>query len=247
MNRTAKASERRILIVDDELEVRAMLRAALAPEGFCISEAGSGAEMMDAIRIAAPDLITLDLKLNGEDGLRLARELRACSNVPIVIITGKSDIIDQVVGLELGADDYITKPFHMREVLARIRAVLRRYAGDPAPAGQACGATSERYEFDGWLLDLTRRELRMPSSAVCELTAAEFEFLTILVRRPRRVLSRDNIMDLLKGRDWSPLDRTIDGLVARLRRKIEPENERPRLIKIVRGVGYAFGSEVKRA
>ncbi|MGA7327711.1 MAG: response regulator transcription factor [Rhodomicrobium sp.] len=247
MNHTAKASKQRILIVDDEPDVRAMLRAALAPEGFCIAEAGSGAEMMDAIRIAAPDLITLDLKLSGEDGLRLARELRSCSNVPIIIITGKNETVERVVGLELGADDYITKPFHMREVLAWVRAILRRYPHEPAPAGQACGMTSERYEFDGWLLDLTRRELRMPSGAVCELTAAEFEFLTILVKRSRRVLSRDNIMDLLKGRDWSPLDRTIDGLVARLRRKIEPENERPRLIKTVRGVGYAFGSEVKRA
>ncbi len=235
-----------ILIVDDDPDVRALLRSALAPEGFQVSEAGDGAEMMAAISAEAPDLITLDLGLNGEDGLKLARDVRARSNVPIVMITGKGDTIDRVVGLELGADDYIAKPFHVREVLARIRAVLRRYAYEPLPAVQTEGASTERYEFDGWILDISRRELSAPSGELCDLTTAEFELLSILVRRPGRVLSRDNIMDLLKGQDWSPLDRTIDGLVARLRRKIEPGNERPRLIKTVRSVGYAFGIEVKR-
>jgi DNA-binding response OmpR family regulator len=235
-----------ILIVDDEPEVRATLRAALAPEGFRISEAGDSASMMAAIAAEAPDLITLDLNLSGEDGLRLTREVRARSNVPIVIITGKNDTIDRVVGLEIGADDYITKPFHVREVLARIRAVLRRYAHEPASLDQPGEGSSGCYEFDGWRLDLARRELKAPSGEICELTTAEFELLTILVKRPGRVLSRDSIMDLLKGQDWSPLDRTIDGLVARLRRKIEPESDRPRLIKTVRGVGYAFGIEVKK-
>lgn len=235
-----------ILIVDDEPEVRALLCAALEPEGFRVSAAGSGAEMLALLAVSLPDLITLDLNLGGEDGLKLAREVRARSNVPIVMITGKSDTIDRVVGLELGADDYIAKPFHVREVLARIRAVLRRYAHEPQPAEAIAGASSERYEFEGWVLDIGRRELVAPSGEICDLTTAEFELLSILVRRPGRVLSRDNIMDLLKGQDWSPLDRTIDGLVARLRRKIEPDNERPRLIKTVRSVGYAFGIEVKK-
>jgi two-component system, OmpR family, response regulator len=244
MPQTSSAAH--ILIVDDDPEVRALLRAALDPEGFRVTEAGNGAEMMSAISDARPDLITLDLNLAGEDGLKLAREVRARSNVPIVMITGKGDTIDRVVGLELGADDYIAKPFHVREVLARVRAVLRRYAHEPEPAKQPTAPSSERYQFEGWVLDISRRELLTPTGELCDLTTAEFELLTILVKRPGRVLSRDNIMDLLKGQDWSPLDRTIDGLVARLRRKLEPDNERPRLIKTVRGVGYAFGIEVKR-
>jgi two-component system, OmpR family, response regulator len=237
-----------ILIVDDDQEVRALLRAALAAEGFRISEASDGAGMMRAVSSAeVPHLITLDLNLNGEDGLKLARDVRVRSNVPIVMITGKGDTIDRVVGLELGADDYIAKPFHVREVLARIRAVLRRYDHEPEPIAQTGDGLSECYAFEGWVLNLPRRELTAPPGELCGLTTAEFELLTILVKRPGRVLSRDTIMDLLKGRDWSPLDRSIDGLVARLRRKIEPGSERPRLIKTVRSVGYAFGIEVKRS
>jgi two-component system, OmpR family, response regulator len=235
-----------ILIVDDDLEVRATLRAALASEGFRISEAGDGPELMAAIYSELPHLITLDLNLNGEDGLKLAREVRARSNVPIIMITGKGETIDRVVGLELGADDYIAKPFHVREVLARVRAVLRRYTHEPEAAGQSDGPPQVRYEFDGWVLDVARRELKAPSGELCDLTTAEFELLAILVKRPGRVLSRDNIMDLLKGHDWSPLDRTIDGLVARLRRKLEPSSERPRVIKTVRSVGYAFAIDVKK-
>ncbi|MGA7323714.1 MAG: response regulator [Rhodomicrobium sp.] len=236
----------RILIVDDDPEVRATLRAVLEPEGFSVTEAGTGTEMFAAINQALPDLITLDLSLGGEDGLKLAREVRSRSNVPIVMITAKGDTIDRVVGLEVGADDYIAKPFHLREVLARIRAVLRRYAHEPQPAPQPGEEPGERYEFESWVLDIAHRELTAPSGELCDLTTAEFELLAILVKRPGRVLSRDNIMDLLKGQDWSPLDRTIDGLIARLRRKIEPHNERPRLIKTVRSVGYAFGIEVRR-
>ena len=235
-----------ILIVDDDPEVRAVLRAALESEGFRIAEAASGAEMLASIGTTAFDIITLDLNLSGEDGLKLAREVRSRSNVPIVMITGKGDMIDRVVGLEIGADDYIAKPFHVREVLARIRAVLRRYQHELGPSSSAASVPSERYEFDGWILDVPRRELTSPSGAICDLTTAEFELLTILVKRPGRVLSRDAIMDLLKGQDWSPLDRSIDGLVARLRRKLEPDNERPRLIKTVRSVGYAFGAGVRR-
>jgi DNA-binding response OmpR family regulator len=187
------------------------------------------------------------VRLSGEDGFTLAREVRAKHNVPIVMISGKGDMIDRVVGLELGADDYIAKPFHMREVLARIRAVLRRYA--PAPAEQAPASAqadkSPRYAFEGWVLDIGRRELKTPEGALCELTTAEFNLLAILVARPGRVLTRDELMDLLKGHDWTPLDRSIDGLVARLRKKIE-RGECPQLVKTVRGVGYVFAGEVRR-
>jgi DNA-binding response OmpR family regulator len=163
--------------------------------------------------------------------------------VPIIMISGKGDMIDRVVGLELGADDYIAKPFHLREVLARVRAVLRRYAvaeADNAAPASAEGAQDECCHFDGWTLDKARRNVRRRDGSLCELTTAEFNLLEIFAQRPGRVLSRDNIMDLLKGIDWSPLDRTVDNLVARLRKKVEADPNSPRLIKTVRGVGYVF-------
>ena len=238
----------KILIVDDEEPVRRLLADCLEPEGFDVFEAGTGADMTRVLAAEQVDLITLDLALAGEDGLRLAREVRAKRNIPIVMITGKSDPIDRVVGLELGADDYITKPFHMREVLARIRAVLRRYqAAMPAP-GAASGPreAGERYRFDARTLDVARREMQDATGHAIELTTTEFSLLLVFLRAPGRVLSRDQIMDQLKGHDWSPLDRSIDSMVARLRRKIEPENEMPKLIKTVRGVGYVFAGEVER-
>jgi len=234
-----------ILVVDDEAEVRTLLRSGLEPEGYTVSEAKDGAELMATLEKRPVDLITLDLRLAGEDGFTLARQVRTKLNVPIVMISGKSDMIDRVVGLELGADDYITKPFHMREVVARIRAVLRRYAPVAKSAAAAPQADKKPvYEFDGWTFDMGRRELKDPESELCELTTAEFNLLNILVERPGRVLSRDELMDFLKGHDWTPLDRSIDGLVARLRKKIERGNERPQLVKTVRGVGYAFAGQV---
>jgi two-component system, OmpR family, response regulator len=235
-----------ILVVDDEPEVRALLRAGLEPEGFTVSEAADGAGLLQCLGGVHVDLITLDVRLGGEDGFNLAREIRAKNNVPIVMISGKGDMIDRVVGLELGADDYIAKPFQMREVLARIRAVLRRYAaGPPEPGRAAASAGASRFGFDGWVLDTARRQLKTPEGEDCELTTAEFNLLAVLLERPGRVLSRDEIMNLLNGHDWSPLDRTVDGLVARLRKKIE-RGECPQLVKTVRGVGYVFAGEVRR-
>jgi DNA-binding response OmpR family regulator len=162
------------------------------------------------------------------------------------MISGKGDTIDRVVGLELGADDYIAKPFHVREVLARVRAVLRRYEVAPAPVAGERPEDAERYVFPGWNLDINRRELVSELGVPQDLTTAEFNMLAMFVRRPHRVLSRDNIMDLLKGNEWSPFDRSIDALLVRLRRKIEVNPESPRLIKTVRGVGYVFGADVRR-
>jgi DNA-binding response OmpR family regulator len=233
-----------ILVVDDEGEVRALLRKCFEREGFRVLEAKDGAELRASIERHPISLITLDLTLGGEDGLELAREIRAKCNVPIVMISGKGDTIDRVVGLELGADDYITKPFQLREVLARVRAVLRRYA--PAETPAAVAAPHECYAFEDMVLDLSRRELRRGADTLLELTTAELNLLEIFVRRPHRVLSRDNIMDLLKGHQWSPVDRSIDALVGRLRKKIEPHPELPRLIKTVRGVGYAFTADARR-
>ena len=237
-----------ILVVDDEAEVRTLLRTGLEPEGFVVSEAEDGASLMAILAAKPVDLITLDVRLAAEDGFTLAREVRAKYNVPIVMISGKGDMIDRVVGLELGADDYIAKPFHMREVLARIRAVLRRYGQVPPTSSNEPIASEKQpvYAFDGWALDMGRRELKDPECAPCELTTAEFNLLAIFVERPGRVLSRDELMDLLKGQDWTPLDRSIDGLVARLRKKIERGSECPQLVKTVRGVGYAFAGQVSR-
>ena len=238
-------SNAQILVVDDEAEVRALLRKCLERDGFQVEEAKDGAEMRACIERQPISLITLDLTLGGEDGLDLAREIRAKRNIPIVMITGKGDTIDRVVGLELGADDYITKPFQLREVLARVRAVLRRYSPAEAPAAQAASG-HERYGFEDMVLDITGRELSRAGGALLDLTTAEFNLLEIFVKRPHRVLSRDNIMDLLKGHDWSPLDRSIDALVGRLRKKIEPDPDHPRLVKTVRGIGYAFTADAKR-
>jgi two-component system OmpR family response regulator len=234
-----------ILVVDDEGEVRALLRKCFEREGFQVVEAKDGAELRARIEQHPISLITLDLTLGGEDGLELAREIRAKCNIPIVMISGKGDTIDRVVGLELGADDYISKPFQLREVLARVRAVLRRYAPAEAPVTPAAPA-HERYAFEDMVLDVPGRELTGGAGKSQELTTAEFNLLEIFVKRPHRVLSRDNIMDLLKGHEWSPLDRSIDALVGRLRKKIEPDAQHPRLIKTVRGVGYAFTADAKR-
>lgn len=242
----SSADRQTVLIVDDEPEVRALLRSGLEGEGYSILEAADGAQALALVERVPISLVTLDLKLGGEDGLKVARELRAAKNVPIIMITGKGDAIDRIVGLELGADDYIPKPFLMREVTARVRAVLRRYMGATGPTGAAAEPDGERYSFDGWVVDVPRREVRDPGGEIRDLTTAEFNLLALFLQKPGRVLSRDEIMDLLKGHDWNPMDRSIDALVARLRKKLEPDSERPALVKTVRGVGYVFAGAVKR-
>jgi DNA-binding response OmpR family regulator len=241
-----EAASRRILVVDDEPQVCTLLRNLFEKEGYAVSTAASGAELRSCFEKEPVSLVTLDLNLGGDDGLTLAREIRARHDVPIIMITAKDGEIDRVVGLELGADDYIVKPFNLREVLARVRAVLRRY--EPVAGPQVGGKSQhERLRFGNWVLDVTARELKTASGAPVELTTAEFNLLEILLRRPSRVLSRDAIMDLLKGHEWSPLDRSIDTLVGRLRKKIEPDCDTPSLVKTVRGVGYVFTADVERA
>jgi DNA-binding response OmpR family regulator len=193
------------------------------------------------------NLITLDLKLGADDGLTLARDIRSRHNVPIIIITGKGKAVDRVVGLEMGADDYITKPFNVRELQARVRAVLRRYGAGSTPtsAAPATAGSQDCYLFEGWRLDLPRRVLSDPAGERKELTTAEFNLLELFLRCSQRVLSRDNIMDMLKGHDCSPFDRSIDSAVARLRKKIEPSSDSG-FIKTVHGVGYVFTPEVRR-
>ncbi len=228
-----------------------MLRRCLETDNYRVLEAENGAALDRHLQHAQVDLITLDLSLGSEDGLTIASRLRAKSEVPIIIVTGKGDVIDKVVGLEMGADDYISKPFHVREVLARVRSVLRRSAGrscKPAEILQTepSSDSDEILHFCGWIAHPSRFELTDSDGDVHALTTSDFNLLMIFLRSPKRVLSRDQIMDRLNGPKWTPYDRTIDNQVARLRKKIEPDPANPSIIKTVRGVGYTLTCDVER-
>lgn len=237
-----------ILIVDDQPSVRAALRVGLEAEGFQISEAGNKATMMARLERQPPiNLITLDLMLGEENGLLLAREVRAKRNIPIVMITALTHPIDRVTGLEHGADDYIVKPFHIREVSMRIHSVLRLYELERSSEANDRGeAEVEIYECDVGITDVRKREVRTRDGEKLDLTDAEFDILLAFLRNPGRVLSRDDLTMMIKGRLWSPTDRTLDGHIARLRKKIEPDIATPRLIKTVWRVGYVFAESVVR-
>lgn len=229
-----------------------MLRRYLVEEGFAVSDAADGDAMRAILAQEAIHIVLLDLMIPGEDGLSLARHIRQRSEIPIIMLTGKGDLIDRVVGLEAGADDYVTKPFELREVLARIRTVLRR-AGPRATAAIAetslaiGGAANEILAFQDLRLDLIKRELKKSTGDLVSLTAGEFELLRVFARHPNRVLSRDQLIELVKGRDWAAYDRAIDTQVGRLRKKLELDPGNPALIKTIRGGGYIFAATVKPA
>ncbi len=228
-----------LLVVDDDPAIRRMLTRYFEDEGFRVSTAEGGPQMRTAMAKGGVDVVLLDLVLPGEDGIQLARELRVRADVGIIMLTGRTDIVDKVVGLEVGADDYIPKPFHLREVHARVKSVLRRLRG--APAAPTASAPDEPvYSFDGWRLDAARRQLTAPSGEEVPLTTGEFDLLLAFVQRPGRVLDRDTLMGLTRGRDWEAFDRSIDAQVSRLRKKIETDPADPKLVKSVRGVGYVF-------
>jgi two-component system OmpR family response regulator len=239
----------KILIVDDEPRIRSMLRRYLSDEGFKVSDTADGAAMRTLMESEAVDLVLLDLMMPGEDGLSLARYIRQRWQIPIIMLTGKGDVIDRVAGLEAGADDYIAKPFHLREVLARIRTVMRRGGPRAAPGAAAPAPAPETKTegilvFQGWRLDLLKRELRRPNREALALTSGEFELLCVFARHPNRVLNRDQLMELAKGREWAAYDRAVDTQVGRLRKKIEADPDNPGLIKTVRGAGYIFAAAV---
>lgn len=236
-------SSGKILIVDDDPRLCRTLSRYLALEGFTVNTAASSSEMRQCMSDAMPDLVILDLRLSGEDGLNIAREIRAEYDVAIVILTGKSDIVDRVVGLEIGADDYVTKPFDERELLARVRSVLRRTSR--ATAKPARGNEHRVAHFKGWTLDFAEQELISPESESIRLTNFEFKLLATLVRNPNRVLNRDQIMDNIAGREWMPLDRSIDVLVRKLRRKLRDDAQNPQFIKTIRRTGYKFTAQVE--
>jgi DNA-binding response OmpR family regulator len=233
-----------IVIVDDDPQIRMVLRRAFEPEGYRVSEAAGSVDLFVLLRSQGVDLVTLDLTLRNEDGLDVARRVRAESRVPIIMVTGKGDTIDRVVGLELGADDYIAKPFHVREVLARVKTVLRRAVPEDNAVRRSSMGAGSVLQFAGWQLDLAKRELRSPDGGLRPLTTAEFDLLSVFAKRPNHVLSRDVLMETLKGHNWAANDRAIDTQVARLRRKLVAEGEETELIKTVRGAGYSFTADV---
>lgn len=223
-----------ILIVEDDESVSSMLRELLAREGYNVHQARNGEELRRALATLPISLITLDLNLGGEDGLELCRQTRFAHDIPIIMVTGKSDDVDRIVGLELGADDYIAKPFNLREFLARIRAVLRRCELARS------NSVKQRIPFGDFLLDVSRRELTRVNGEHVPLTTAEFNLLLVLAQRPGHVFTREVLMDSLKGDASNAFDRSIDTLIARIRKKIEPDPTSAPIIKTVRGVGYSF-------
>ncbi|MBX2885268.1 MAG: response regulator transcription factor [Granulosicoccus sp.] len=234
-----------ILIVDDDPAIRKLLRRTFEMESYTVLEAANGEEMFKLLKDHPVELITLDLSLGGEDGLDLAREIRRSSDIGIIMVSGRDDLVDTVVGLEVGADDYITKPFEIREVLARVRTVLRRSRSSKETRVEQ-DDTHYRFKFGNWTLDPGTRELRDSENNLRELTTSEYDLLEILVRHAKKTLSRDQIMDQMKGCDWSPNDRSIDNHVARLRKKMSCDSNDSPIIKTVRGAGYLFTADVTR-
>ena len=234
------------MIVDDDPKIRLLLKRCFEAEGYRVSEAESGEDTLAILRAGEVDLVTLDLGLGQEDGLMIARQIRSESTVPIIMVTGKGDMVDRVVGLELGADDYISKPFHLREVLARVRSVIRRTQPVVQVAVTPSPGPAQRFSFDRWIVDFSMLQLSTADGHGCQLTSGEFKLLEVFVRHPKRAMSRDQLMDHLKGFDWTPNDRSIDNQIVRLRKKIEIDPRRPQLIKTVRGMGYSFTADVVR-
>jgi DNA-binding response OmpR family regulator len=237
---TAQATT--ILIVEDDPEISRLVADFMRREGFEVVSASDGVAMNAVLQKLRPDVIILDLMLPGEDGLSICRRLRADDNIPILMLTAKSDEVDRVVGLEMGADDYLAKPFGPRELLARVRAILRRAGAAPArPAVR-------RFAFDRFIFDMDTRSVDLveADTSALQLTSAEFDLLGCFVQRPRRVLSRDQILDWTRGRSAEPFDRTVDMLISRLRRKLDAASPGSNLITTVRNGGYLFTAQVKQ-
>jgi two-component system OmpR family response regulator len=231
-----------ILVVDDERGICDLVREYLSSEGYRVSTVHDGAGMRRVMAQSPVDLVTLDLILRGEDGLTLARSLRDESSVGIIILTGKGEIVDRIIGLEMGADIYLPKPFHLRELLASVKSVLRRASTRTA---ERQAAPRSRAQFAGWTLYLSSRELYSPSGKEVRLTTAGFDLLAAFVNNANQVLSRDQLLDLARNCKAGPLGRTIDVQVGRLRRKLEDDPQMPTMIKTVRGSGYIFTPEVE--
>lgn len=235
-----------ILVVDDDPRIRQMLTRYFEQEGYRVSAAADGMAMRAELNARPVDVILLDVVMPGQDGLTIAREIRAKSDVGIIMLTGKDEVLDRVVGLEVGADDYIAKPFHLRELLARIKSVVRRRKPMSGTAGRSEDTGLDVIRFDGWLLDTARRQLISPSGKEVALTSGEFDLLAALAKYPGRVFSRETLMEHTRGHGLRAFDRTIDAQIARLRKKIEGNPKSPTIVKSVRAVGYVFAAKVDR-
>ena len=232
----------RILVVDDEAPVRKLIRTCFEDDGYDVDEAECMALALTALTERKYDLMTLDTVMESENGAQHLQSIKSQHDVLVIMVTGKTEVIDRVVGLELGADDYVSKPFHVRELLARTHALLRRKPGNNERT--ASPSDDNLLRFDGWLLDINTRDLVASDGSQVALTTADYNLLLVFLNNPRRVLSRDQLMDSIGGLNWTPLDRTVDNHVARLRKKIERDPQKPERIKTVRGVGYSFSSNV---
>ncbi|HST35335.1 MAG TPA: response regulator [Allosphingosinicella sp.] len=235
------AEEPHILLVDDERDIRDPLASYLGKNGVRVTKAENAASARQALSAYAIDLVLLDIMMPGEDGLSLAGFIRATTNVPVILLTARAEEMDRVVGLEIGADDYVTKPFSPRELLARIKAVLRRTGEERVRAPDA-----DTYGFGPWLLKSGERELIGEDGVAIPLSTGEYNLLHALVMRPRRVLSRDQLLDLSQGRELAAFERSFDNHISRLRKKIEADPASPKLIKTVWGGGYMLAAEVRK-
>jgi two-component system OmpR family response regulator len=229
-----------LLIVDDDADIRSLLADYLAQQGWRISTASDGQTMRAILEHEPVDLVVLDLTLPGEDGLVLCRDLRARSALPVIMLTARSAPLDRILGLEMGADDYLCKPFEPRELVARIRSVLRRSNGHYA------SEHSPRLGFDGWVLNLASRQLQRADGVLIALSGSEFRLLRALAERPNRPVSRDQLLSLTQGRDAAPFDRSIDLAISRLRQKLGDDARAPQLIKTLRSEGYLLAAPVKK-
>ena len=230
-----------LLLVDDEASLREPLAEYLTRQGFTVTEAASAAEARTVLRDHAPDLVLLDIMMPGEDGLSLCRHIAEIRAIPTILLTARGEATDRIVGLEIGADDYVVKPFEPRELVARIRSVLRR-----ASKGSVAPADDELFEFEGWRLDPLKRRLIDPEGALVSISSLEFRLLLAFVQHPRQVLDRDRLLDMVQGREAHLFDRAVDNQVSRLRRKIEVDSRNPVLIQTVWGGGYLLATDVRR-
>lgn len=238
MNETAPPS---LLLVDDEAALREPLAEYLSRQGFTVAQAISAAEARSHLRDGKPDLVLLDIMMPGEDGLSLCRHLIESRDIPVIFLTARSEATDRIVGLEIGADDYVVKPFEPRELVARIRSVLRRASRAAPPP-----ADNEALEFEGWRLDPLKRRLSDPEGAVVAISSVEFRLLMAFLEHPRQVLDRDRLLDMVQGREAHLFDRAVDNQVSRLRRKVEVDSRNPQIIQTVWGGGYMLAADVRR-
>tara|TARA_B100001057_G_scaffold459751_1_gene510176 strand:+ start:250 stop:987 length:738 start_codon:yes stop_codon:yes gene_type:complete len=235
-------ADTKLLLVDDEASLREPLADYLSRQGFVVRQAADAAKARSALLDDMPDLVLLDIMMPGEDGISLCRHLVETRNLPVIFLTARGEAADRIVGLEIGADDYVVKPFEPRELVARIRSVLRR----ASKSGQAESSVDLQYEFDGWVLDPLKRRLTDPDGSVVPISSAEFRLLMALLDHPQQVMDRDRLLDMVQGREAHLFDRAVDNQISRLRRKIEVDSRDPRLIQTVWGGGYMLAAEVRR-